>query len=116
MYKGPLWWWGAFLDKCKTCARARPFELQTLGNDFYMPEHTKPLFRENKNVSIKKLYTFHCLKETCTRFLNSGIPGHYLTTQYIRAKAYLANIEVSHKTFHWQVTGQPTFRTQLHPN
>ena len=54
----------AFLDKYNTCARARPIGLQTLGNDFYMPEHTKPLFKENKILSIHNLYTYHCFMET----------------------------------------------------
>ena len=54
----------AFLDKYNTCARSRPFGLQTLGNDFYMPEHTKPLFHEKKILSIHNLYTFHCFMET----------------------------------------------------
>ena len=54
----------AFLDKYNTCARSRPFGLQTLGNDFYMPEHTKPLFQEKKILSIHNLYTFHCFMET----------------------------------------------------
>ena len=54
----------AFLDKYNTCARARPYDLQTLGNKFYMPEHTKPLFKQNKILSIHNLYTYHCFMET----------------------------------------------------
>ena len=54
----------AFLDKYKTCVRARPIDNQTLGNEFYMPEHTKPLFKENKILSIHNLYTYHCFMET----------------------------------------------------
>jgi hypothetical protein len=54
----------AFLDKYNTCVRARPIDSQTLGNEFYMPEHTKPLFKENKILSIHNLYTYHCFMET----------------------------------------------------
>jgi hypothetical protein len=29
-----------------------------------MPEHTKPLFKENKILSVHNLYTYHCFMET----------------------------------------------------
>ena len=54
----------AFLNKYSTCVRARPYDLQILGNRFYMPEHTKPLFKEHKILSIHNLYAYHCYMET----------------------------------------------------
>ena len=33
-----------FLDNFNTCARARPFGAQILSSQFYMREHTKPIF------------------------------------------------------------------------
>ena len=54
----------AFLDKYKTCARTRQYNQQILGSDFYMPEHTKPLFNSNKIMSVQNLYSYHCLMET----------------------------------------------------
>ena len=54
----------AYLDKKSTCVRARPYELQTLGHSFYQLEHTKPLFKNNKILSIHNLYTYHCFMET----------------------------------------------------
>ena len=54
----------AFCDKFNTCARARPHDQQTLDNKFYMPEHTKPLFKSNQILSVQNLYTYHCFMET----------------------------------------------------
>ena len=54
----------AFLDKYKTCARTRQYNQQILGSDFYMPEHTKPLFNSNKIMTVQNLYSYHCLNET----------------------------------------------------
>lgn len=53
----------AFQEKFSTCARARPYDQQVLGNKFYMPEHTKPLFQENQILSVHNLYTYHCFME-----------------------------------------------------
>ena len=36
-----------YLDKFKTCARARPYGKQILGSEFFCKEHTKPLFSEH---------------------------------------------------------------------
>ena len=54
----------AYLDKFKTCARARPFNSQALNNKFYTLEHTKPLFKNQEILSIHNLYTYHCFMET----------------------------------------------------
>ena len=54
----------AFLDKYKTCARSRPYDQQILGSSFYQPEHTKPLFKSNKILSVHNLYSYHCFMET----------------------------------------------------
>jgi hypothetical protein len=54
----------AFHDKFNTCARTRPYDQQVLGNKFYMPEHTKPLFATYKILSVHNLYTYHCFMET----------------------------------------------------
>lgn len=56
-----------YLDKFKTCARARPFTgkgSQILDEDFYMKEHTKPLFNHMKLLTIHNLYSYHIITET----------------------------------------------------
>ena len=53
----------AYLDKFKTAARTRPLEKQRLGKDFYEKEHTKPLFKENRLLTIHNLYKYTCLME-----------------------------------------------------
>ena len=53
----------AFLDKFRTCARARPICNQLLGEEFYSREHTKPLFNQNKmnvkGAAFKRADRFH---------------------------------------------------------
>ena len=53
----------AYLDKFRTCARARPKENQILGPLFYEKENTKPLFRKHKLLTIHNLYNYHCFME-----------------------------------------------------
>ena len=50
----------AFLDKFKTCARTRPFGEQKLDKEFFEREHTKPLFTNNKLLTVHNLYFYHC--------------------------------------------------------
>ena len=51
----------AYLDKFKTCARARPYENRFLGPEFYRREASKPLFNSNKLLTVHNLYKYHCL-------------------------------------------------------
>ena len=53
----------AYLDKFRTCARARPYGDQILGAEFFRKESTKPLFTEQKLLTIHNLYTYHCCLE-----------------------------------------------------
>ena len=53
----------AFLDKFRTCARARPIGNQLLGENFYRREHTKPLFSQQKILTLKNLYSYHTYME-----------------------------------------------------
>lgn len=55
----------AFLDKCRTCTRARPIKNQLLGEEFYAREHTKPLFNQNKILTLRNLYIYHTYMELC---------------------------------------------------
>ena len=55
----------AYINKFKTCARARPFPKkdQILGAEFYQKENTKPLFKKNKILAVQNLYTYRSFME-----------------------------------------------------
>ena len=53
----------AYLEKYMTCARARQFNEQALGNAFFQLEHSKPLFREHDILAFKNLYSYHTFME-----------------------------------------------------
>ena len=51
----------SYLDKFKTTARARPYGLQALGQEFYEKEHTKPLFNNHEIMTVHNLYDYQIL-------------------------------------------------------
>ena len=54
----------AYIDKFKTCAKARPYLSQILDSSFFQLEHTKPLFTKNGILALENLYTYHTFIET----------------------------------------------------
>ena len=48
-----------YLDKFKTCVRARPFTEQKLTSEFFIKEHSKPLFNKHKIMAMQNLYAYH---------------------------------------------------------
>ena len=50
----------AYLDKFRTAARARPI---LLGEEFYIQEHTKPLFKKHAILTLQNLYFYHTYME-----------------------------------------------------
>lgn len=46
------------MDKYNTCARIRPYGNQFLTSQFYMKEHTKPLFNAKKILTVRNLYRY----------------------------------------------------------
>ena len=52
-----------YLDKFRTCARSRSFPHQQLDSEFYIKEHSKPLFNKKEIMSAKNLYAYHCGNE-----------------------------------------------------
>ena len=54
----------AYLDKFKTCAKARPYLSQALDASFLQLQHTKPLFTRNKILALENLYTYYTFLET----------------------------------------------------
>ncbi len=51
----------AYLDKFKTSVRTRPVQEQTLGQEFYELEHSKPLFNQQDILTVYNLYNYHVL-------------------------------------------------------
>ena len=62
-----------YLDKFNTCARTRPFGAQILTSEFYMREHTKPIFSENKILTVNNLYQYTMACELM-KILKFGYP------------------------------------------
>ena len=62
-----------YLDKFNTCARTRPFGAQILTSEFYMREHTKPIFSENKILTVNNLYQYTTACELM-KILKFGYP------------------------------------------
>ncbi len=52
-----------FLDKFLTCARSRPYGKQHLGIEFFVKEHTKPIFTKLQIMTVHNLYTYRCYCE-----------------------------------------------------
>ena len=52
-----------YLDKFKTCARSRPFGNQKLETEFFVRENSKPLFTEQKLMSVFSLCHYHSAAE-----------------------------------------------------
>ena len=62
-----------FLNKFNTCARSRPFGAQILSPQFYMREHTKPIFNANKILTVNNLYQYTSACELM-KILKFGYP------------------------------------------
>ena len=68
-----------YIDKFKTCVRARPFSEQKLTTAFFIKEHTKPLFNKHKLLNLHNLYFYHscCDVFKIFKFFNP-LPLYYL--------------------------------------
>ena len=54
----------SYLEKFRTTARARPYQAQKLGQEFFEKEHSKPIFNCNKIMTIFNLYNYQLLNNT----------------------------------------------------
>ena len=63
----------AYLEKSKTCARAREFGKQVLGPEYYSKEHTKNLFTKHKILAFTNIYEYQCSFEIF-KILKFGTP------------------------------------------
>ena len=86
----------AYREKFKTCVRARPFELQKLGADFYEREASKPLFNKLDILTVHSLYKYHCLLEMFKIIkLHLPIPLYSLFKKSPRRAGYLISPPLS---------------------
>lgn len=53
-----------YLDKFRTCVRARKIGSQILGAEFYSREESKPLFNSNNVLTLYNSYIYHTTLET----------------------------------------------------
>ena len=79
-----------FLDKFKTCCRARAKEEQILGKEHYQREHTKPLLKDHGLMNVYNLFVYHCSMETM-KILRNKVPVsmHNLFSISPRKEMYL---------------------------
>ena len=74
----------AFKNKFMTCARTRPIPDQILGSSFYTKEHTKPLFKKQKILTVQNLCTYYTFMEVY-KILKYQTPvsmyGHYILSK-----------------------------------
>ena len=78
----------AFAEKFRTCARTRILDKQILDGSFYVKEHTKPLFRENKILVVYNLYYYHSFMEAF-RILKLRSPMCIYSQYQLSARTYL---------------------------
>ena len=53
----------SYLEKFRTCVRARPLGMQKLGQEFYEREPSKPLFSKHKLLTVHNLFRYRCIME-----------------------------------------------------
>ena len=67
-----------YFNKFCTAARTRPFGEQKLGSDFYiMRDHTKPIFNEQKILTIHNLHKYMTVNEILNILKNRTPCGLY---------------------------------------
>ena len=83
----------AFAEKFRTCARTRILDKQILDGSFYVKEHTKPLFRENKILVVYNLYYYHSFMEAF-RILKLRSPICIYSQYQVSARTYLTFLKL----------------------
>jgi hypothetical protein len=120
----------AYLAKFETCARCRPFGNQALDAEFFMNEHSKPLFNAHNLLTLYNLYNYHASVETLKILkYRKPISLYSLFTISRRKESLLITPSSSHDFIHrsstlWNLVRQKfkifdfagsigTFKTQL---
>ena len=83
----------AYNEKFKTSARCREFGSQRLGAEFYMKEHTKPLFEKHSILTVQNLYSYHCFNEVL-KILKLKTPYPLYSNYQISRRKYLTHIKL----------------------
>ena len=64
----------AYLEKFRTCVRARAYGMQKLGKEFYCRESSKPLFKKHNLLTVQNIYRQRCIMEL-VKIIKSEEPG-----------------------------------------
>ena len=67
-----FWDRAKYLDKFKTCARVRPFNEQRLLTEFFIKEHSKPLFNSRGFLNLKT-FTFITVAVKFSKFSSTKV-------------------------------------------
>ena len=83
----------AFKDKFKTCCRVRELGSQILGDEFFIKEHTKPIFKKMGILAVQNLYSLHCFMEVF-KILKFQCPSSLLASYTLSNRSYLTHINL----------------------
>ena len=67
-----------YLDKFKTCARVRPLNEQRLLTEFFIKEHSKPLFNSHGFLNVK-IFTFITVAVKFSKFSSTKVLSQSMT-------------------------------------
>ena len=83
----------AFKNKFMTSARTRIVEGQQLGPEFFIKEHTKPLFKYHQILTIHNLYTYQCFLDVF-KILKLHAPSCLYYSYHLSTRSYLNHIKL----------------------
>ena len=100
----------AYYDKFRTCARSRAHGYQVLGSEFFMKEHTKPIFESKSILCVQNLYFYHCFMETFKILKLHCNQLHYLSSTNSLEEAILHTYNFFHPILQLALfTDRPSF-------
>ena len=90
-----------FLDKFRTCIRARPYPEQNLPTEFLAKNIVNHFLLKNKILNLKNLYLYHCANETfiqvqcymeqCKKYIKIDDHAASVSILKLKLKTYLLN-------------------------
>ena len=83
----------AYYDKFNTAARTRAQSKQILGSEFFMKEHTKPLFKSQSILCVQNLYFYHCFLEVF-KVMKFHTPISLLEQYQQSRRSYLTHLQL----------------------
>ena len=82
-----------YYDKFKTCARVRSYGNQSLGSEFFIKEHTKPIFELKSILCVQNLYLYHCFMEVF-KILKFHLPISLYESYQQSRRSYLTHYQL----------------------